>query len=107
MLFRNISIYKIQIFSVNTQAEKCTLKKKKLRFSYILTHSGADCEEAEQSTPDLEELEERAKPKKEQEYFSLSMHMVHLVIFRVRSQNYPLNFALLAIHSHSSSPGVQ
>lgn len=85
------------------------IKKKKLRFSYILTHSGAGCEEAEQSTPDLEEQEERTKPKKEQEYFSfsLSMHMVHLVIFRVTSQNYPLNFALLAIHSHSSSPGVQ
>lgn len=62
-LFCSISIYKIQIFSVNTQTEKCTLKKKKLRFSYILTHSGADCEEVEQSTPDLEELEERTNPK--------------------------------------------
>lgn len=37
----------------------------------------------------------------------MSMHMVLVVIFRVRSQNYPVNFALLAIHCQSSSPGMQ
>lgn len=84
------------------------IKKKKVE---ILINEaelvGAGCEEAEQSTPDLEELEERAKPKKEQEYFSLSVHMVHLVIFRVRSQNFCLLFIPIHLLLESSEHRYQ
>lgn len=35
------------------------------------------------------------------------MHMVLVAILRVRSQSYPVSFALLAIHCKSPSPVVQ
>lgn len=60
---------RFRFFQLTHRLKNVHWRKKKLRFSYILTHSGAGCEEAEQSTPDLEELEESNTKKRIRMFF--------------------------------------